>query len=344
MRSRRLKKNTSEEMIAALPPGLAFTEVAGAPHMRYIATIINPVDHKIYDVVYDADDNEVCIVAPMPSEEYKDPRKTILSFGEGYLDSSSRIEISINGEESTLARSHTPAGVGAKGTGQGLLLYCGLALFAKTQFFEGIYSSMEQRSPEASKWWASQVRRGFAEKGVSSRIDTAPIHVYLDSQISNDDLPEMEDFYSEEMQILDIDPSYVEVVVTYEGMQEVQYLTASKVAEAGIVIAWDDTDDGLTAVLEEGRSQPIEVLLELDLSTTSDPIVVESLLTELENSQATSEQIQRFLSSVPERLLRGLGEETQDKYFNKGGKQLVANFSKHSKSWQKFFGSAVTSN
>src|SRR5690606_23013112 len=99
---------------------------------------------------------------------------------------------------------------------------------------------------------------------------------------------EMEDFYSEEMQILDIDPSYVEVLVTYEGMQEVQYLTASKVAEAGIVIAWDDTDDDLTALLEEGRSQPIEVLLELDLSTTSDPIVVESLLTELENSQATS--------------------------------------------------------
>ena len=349
MSRRRLRKNTSEEMIAGLQDE-SFKEVSGSKYARYVATLINPVDHRLYDVIYGP--SGLHIVAPMPSEEYTDLEKTVLSFGDGYLDTDEKAEVEEGRYTLELARSHTPSGVGKKGTGQGLMLYCGLALYAKAKYsLDGIYSSSQTRSQAATSWWRSQVQRGFADEDNKYVSAYTTVEVDLDNKIDSDDISSY-DFESggdavEDIQITEVDPSVVSVSVTAEGRIEIQYITAEKVASSGYVIAWDTEDSDLNAIFENvGISQPVEVIMAIDLSTTSDPTLVENLLGDLEEAGVDSEQITKFLDGVPERLLKPLRRRIQPyvRQLELPRMDEYAANPKHSKAWEKFFGEAIHSN
>lgn len=359
MRQRKtsLRRNDSEKM------GREFEErdepvrqLYGDANVVYLATLINPVDHRLYDVIYA--DREVHIVAPMPNEEYTAQNKRLYSFGDGHIDRYDTKEVDKGRHSIELARSHTPSGVGAKGTGQGLMLYCGLSIYAKYMGLDGIYSSTESRSAAATGWWSTQVKRDFAEQ------DHQYVTGYTTAEVNLEDTVDVDNLYSgdlferdsesvKEIRITDIEPSAVEVEVSVEGEVEFQYLTAERVAEAGYCIAWNSEDEHIEELFSEsGEPQPKEVILGIDLSTTADPKLIEALIDDLQEGDASEEELRLFLNRVPKRLIKQLKSSNVKEIYGQlrlplpEDEELVANMSttSHSPAWKSFFGEAVNSN
>lgn len=332
-----------------------FRQLYGDPKVLYLATLINPVDHRLYDVIFA--DNEVHIVAPMPNEEYTEPNKQLYSFGDGYIDRYDTKEVDKGRYEVKLARSHTPSGVGAKGTGQGLMLYCGLAIYAKYMGLDGIFSSVESRSTAATSWWKTQVKRDFAEEGTQYVSGYTTTEVNLEDSVdissySASDFFDRESDAIDNLRITDIEPSAVEVQVSVEGELEFQYLTAERIAQEGYCVAWNEEDNDIEETFGEGQGQPKEVILGIDLSTTADPILVESLLNDLQEADATEEELVMFLNRVPKRLIKKMKSSNVKEIYGQlrlplpEDEELVANASvtTHSPAWKNFFGEAVNSN
>lgn len=359
MRQRKisLRRNDSEKMGRELEEREEpVRQLYGDSSVVYLATFINPVDHRLYDVIYA--DSEVHIVAPMPNAEYKEKNKRLYSFGDGHIDRYDTKEVDKGRYSVQLARSHTPSGVGAKGTGQGLMLYCGLAIYAKYMGIDGIYSSLESRSEAATGWWRTQVKRNFAEEDHQYTTGYTTVEVNLEDTVDVNNLyvGDIFDRDSEsinELRITDIEPSAVEVQVSVEGELEIQYITAERVAEAGYCIAWNSEDESIEELFSEsGEPQPKEVILGIDLSTTADPKLIEALISDLQEGDASEEELRLFLNRVPKRLLKQLKSSNVKEIYGQlrlplpEDEELVANMSttSHSPAWKNFFGEAVNSN
>jgi hypothetical protein len=352
-----LRRNDSDKVGQELHGrGESYNQMQGDSSAVYLATLINPVDHRLYDVVYA--DRQVHIVAPMPNEEYVDPGKSIYSFGEGHADLHDTKDVEMGRIELHLARSHTPGGVGKKGSGQGLILYCGLSIYTKFRGLDGVYSSVESRSEAATKWWRTQVDRGFADE------DSAHVTGYTTTEVDLESAVNVDDFYArdlfdkdsdavENIQITDISPSAVEVELSVEGTVQFQYLSAEKVAESGYCVAWNTEDSDIDELFSQhGQGQPKEVILGIDLSTTADPILIQNLIVELKEADATEEELVLFLNRVPKRLFKQMKSSDVKEIYGQlrlplpEDEELAANASTktHSRAWKDFFGEAVNSN
>lgn len=144
----------------------------------------------------------------------------------------------------------------------------------------------------------------------------------------------------------------MEVQVSVEGELEFQYLTAERIAQEGYCVAWNEEDNDIEETFGEGQGQPKEVILGIDLSTTADPILVESLLNDLQEADATKEELVMFLNRVPKRLIKKMKSSTVKEIYGQlrlplpEDEELVANTSvkTHSPAWKSFFGEAVNSN
>ena len=323
----------------------------GDQNSEYIATLLNPVDHRLYDFVRLS--NAYYLVAPLSNEDYADPRTKLAVFGQGHFDRYDSKDIDYEGL-GTYFRSHTPSVVDKKKSGLGLLLYSGLALAAVTRGASGIYSQKSSRSDEATRWWKSQVQRGFAGESEYGEMEQVTISVDIDEdfveQQAREYSSELED--AEEVSIVDgPDPSSVDVDVTLEGVMELQVLPATHVADAGLVISWNEDYNQLNTEMGGIEELPSQVLAEIDMSTVGDPDLVLgifSTMVESEKGFVSEAQKKKFLKSVSERALT---PEVRLKIAEMMGQQrlpftdeVAANPApkvKHSKEWAKAFSAFI---
>lgn len=332
--------------------------VSGKPSMEYVATLVNPVDKRLYDVV--TDEEVVYIVAPMPNAIYKSEDERLQVYGSGAYAKYEELELTYAGDTSTYYRSHTPAGVVKKSSGLGLMLYSGISLATQTSGgydVGGIYSSMEDRSPEATRWWKAQVDRDFAEQDGKSVSGYGQVTVDVDEETLGDieDLAgrgyfgnEMED--AENVYVSDYSPSSFEVEVYVDGDIEVQFLPAVKVAEAKLVVAWNTEEEELNDLMSESvELPPPEVLSELDLKTVGDANLILNLWDVLVEQGATEAQKRKFLKHVPSSFsvvpeileLQGQQQLPFDEVLEDARQEVAANPRpkvQHSKAWKNYFG------
>lgn len=297
----------------ALHPNGKPRKLHGKESAAYVATLLNPVDHRLYDVV--SFGSTVYIVAPMPNEDYEDPDRSFLEYGHGSYDESDEKEIDSgyypsNKYSGSYYRSHTPDGVTKEGAGLGLVLYSGLSL-ATTMGLgaAGVFSEENLRSTKASKWWKAQTERGFASEEDVYVTGSGSVEVEIDEEMLGDIqyLTSVGDFgeeirHAENVSITEgPDPSSVYVEVYVEGSIRVSYLPTKKVAESKIVIAWNSEDDDLNPVMEDSiYYPPAEILAEIDMSTVGDPSLILNIWDLLQESDDVTEaQKKRFLQRVP---------------------------------------------
>lgn len=321
----------------------------GEPGAVYIATLLNPVDHRLYDVVYLSD--KYYIVAPLPNEAYEEYSAQLSVYGEGYFDTYDSKEIEFEGT-GTYYRSHTPSGVDKKKSGLGLMLYSGLALAAVTEKASGIYSQKKQRSSEATRWWSAQVQRGLAGESEYGEMEQVTVSVDIDEEMVEDmarqGSTELED--ADEVTVIEgPDPTSVDVEVTLEGVVSLQVLPASHVAEAGLVVSWNDDYKALNMEMGGIKELAPEVISEIDMSTVGDSDLVLGLFRVMfESDGATDAQKKRFLKNVSDRALTpAVKNEIAELMGQKRlpfGTEVAANPApkkKHSKAWAKQFGAFI---
>lgn len=150
----------------------------------YVATLINPVNKKLY-VVTVGQYNRVQIWDPNdpvhPVVDQHRPRQLGPNSG-AFLDADTTGPMAKIRKKTGYVRSHCPGGVNPPGIGLGLILYMGLALCAKAADLmnlkssrqtgitknvggKGIFSDPADRTGAASAFWDDQVRRGLARRG-----------------------------------------------------------------------------------------------------------------------------------------------------------------------------------
>lgn len=314
----------------------------GGENREYVATFINPVDHRLYDIVSNSDD--VYVLAPMPSEAYKDPEASFFNYGNGSYDEYDEFE---GPEGGTYYRSHTPSGVYAKKQGLGLMLYSGLALNVVRQAEkDGIFSELKDRSGAATEWWEAQVQRGFADQTGDWKPHSDQVDVHIDEDWIDKCELSPEDC---EADIDSIQPDYVTVYVDFIKERIVQILPAVKVAESEFVVAWDETDEKFNDFMEQEVIEvPNEVLAEVDMSTTKDPGLLLNILERLEKDEAIeTHQLQRLVDTFPgplkgadsQVLRQRIPFEEIEESAERAEKQMVANPKRrHSAAWKKHFG------
>lgn len=363
-RARRYRRNVDQSQGAMM-------EFMGKPGVNYVATMVNAKDHRLYDIVaFDGGEN-VRIVAPLPSQAYKDPRQKIYVFGRGYFSDSDEKELWTGEEDQTFYRSHTPSGVAKKKTGLGLLLYSGISLATVAKYGSGaggIFSEAASRSAEASAWWARQVERGYAEGyGEQEEVEgTTYRTIYIDEDYLGfydrdaQEAAEQGEFGEEmeeatNVEVVDFDPSEVEVTISVKGYIDgnVVYLPAANVAASRMVVAWDEDDDDLNALMEDVEMPPAEVLVQLDMSTVADPILLLNVWNLIDASPNIHSVDKRFfLQKVPPEFVRGLaldqrmleeyGQQRLPLMDAEQVEEMVANpRMKHSDVWIDYFGEEV---
>lgn len=334
--------------------------VPGNTNNEYLATLINPVDKRLYDVVLRI--RTVYIVAPMPNSLYK--TGTLQVYGSGAYDNDDSTEIEYDGETETYFRSHTPSGVTKKGAGLGLVLYSGLSLAAKTEGYYtdvgGVYSSNAERLGDATRWWKAQVSRGYAEQEGKWLSGYGEVTVEVDEDTIGDIESlassgyfgtEMEE--AENVSISEYSPSSFEVEVHVDGEAEVQYLPAKKVAESNLVVAWNTELDEFNEV-DELLSEwvelpPAQILSELDLTTVGDVNLILNLWDVLVQQEATPKQKKQFLEHVPPafsvvpEILQLQGQQTLpfEEVQEQAQEEVAANPRprvKHTRAWDDYFG------
>jgi hypothetical protein len=322
--------------------------------IAYIATLISPVNHRLYDVIVYGGETE--IVNPLPYSVYVSVSKDAVLFENrlavGYYDEDDEVEL----EEGTFYRSHTPRGASEKGIGLGLLLYSGLALSAKWDGGNaGIYSSMDQRSSDATKWWKNQVRRDYAEESSSTKSACTEVDVDFSDAAEEEgksglayELGVDEDT----VHVEDVEPSSAYVQVCGYGELEIQYLTADRVAERGLIVAYNDEDADLSDIEQSLTVVPPAVLLGVKLDNVRDPNVINEIVRGLHDQGVPQSEIAKFLETVPAEMfpqIRGdvlpiLGQETFDflEYEGPPRRRMQKNPT-HSAAWQSFFGNLTES-
>ena len=312
-------------------------EVEGTENTKYIATLINPVDHRLYDVLFRPRWGTM-ITNPRPNVFYESPDNKIYIMGRGGVDRYDEKEI----EGETYYRSHSPSGVAQKKKGLGFTLYSGMSLVAVYHTAAGIFSVQGDRSYDAERFWQAQVQRGYAEEASDYFQDEFETEVRIDEDMI--DLCEVDCDASH----LSHYPDIVSVTVDYERGQEIEYLPAVNVADNGLVLAWNEEDDELNAL--EYEEPPPDVLIGLDLSTTMDPALLINIVERLENEESIgTDQLQRFINRFPgplqgadsQTIRELLGQQRLD--FGEVEvaveQELVANPRvKSDKAWKEYFG------
>ena len=287
-------------------------DISKVRKMSYVATFINPVDHRLYDIVHTGA-RSISVIQPIPRAEYegrtfKEGEYFYYEFGTGHFDRDD--EISYEGEE--YYRSHTPGGVAVKGTGLGLMLYSGLAIAVTDQYGAGIFSVSGDRSAQAEAWWESQSQRGFVSEETITSSEQETVEADIDEDMVKCQVGPMDC----EVEIESVDPDRVYVDVSYYTEKQVQILPAATVVDAGFTLAWNEESYDLF----ENDLPPIEVISEIDLSTTADPALIYNILVLLRDEDASKSQIQKVMSTMPSFLrdktfkavLEALGQQSFD--------------------------------
>lgn len=318
-------------------------DITGAAKLNYIATLINPVDHRLYDIIGYGQGVEMYVVTPLPNDAYKDDRP-IAVYGNGSYDTDEEFEH----DGMTYYRSHTPSGVKKKKSGLGLMLYSGLSLsVVKYEAKEGVFSQLSQRSSEATQWWKDQVDRGFAYQEGDYISGQEQVEIRLDEEMIDKCDLDPEECAAD---IDDIEPGYVTVYVDFTKERLVQVLPAGNVVNARLVLAWDEDDLDLDSLLEDSEGPPTEVLLGLDMSTTADPNLLINILQRLEGDpKVTKKALQNFVNKYPGPLKGAessmirelLGQQKfpfEEVVEAVEEEDMVANPVKNSRAWKDYFG------
>ena len=258
----------------------------------YVATLLNPVDKKPYALSWDPRGRRLYVVTPAaePSEDAE-------VWGQGHLDSGTE-DYGKSVKPTGCPRSHTPDGVKKHGVGLGLMLYAGLAIAAKwasvvpssfasraglPRASNGCISSYaDGRSYEATKWWESQVERGFAEEDTievegekerdctdeSFKISGSDVHRIVKSTPLLEAVAE--EFSNYEIDNVDADEVSGTASVCNETAETdsitVQLLTFDSVDEAKLILhVREDLDDA------HSNLPPVALLDEIDMSDIVDP-------------------------------------------------------------------------
>lgn len=312
----------------------------------YLATLINPVDHRLYAIIWDAGDEELLVTTPSNS------RDEIFVWGQGALSDSDD-----PAGQTDCPRSHTPSGVAAKGRGLGLMLYSGLALAAAygtlisrakakelglPRMEPCISSSPSQRSGPATKWWREQVRRGFAEeRSVEGECEDRETHEEIDAEDAGIDEERILGGLDEEGDVSNVRgelSGYVHFTFCPRGL-EAQVLEASRVIESGMVLHANEAfvdSDNLPVIELPGK----DVLLALDLSSVDDSKLVEYVVGLVRESGASRDQVEAWLDrsgAIDEPLLPGvdLGPTIPMS-------QYARNAATHLAAWKRHFGDLAT--
>lgn len=325
----------------------------------YLATLINPVDHRLYDLI--STEENVYLVTPLPTSEYV-AGLFVERYGAGYIEEDTR-ELEYEGSTGSYYRSHTPGGVVKKKAGLGLILYSGLSLNAVFQYEEaaGIYSTTE-RTAEADAWWKAQSKRGYAEEDLNFVGHSAAIDASTDPLFEEIDVAQLAEqgYFGEEfedatnLEVEDTGPDTVTLEFTVHGTTGIEFLPAVKVAESGMVVAWNESDGELNALMEEHREAPTtDVLLEVDMSTTADPSIIASIWAALkEDPQVSKKDLEKWVRRLPSGIGDlGISQSEFIEYFGQqrlpyeqlkeDTKEVAANprkKKKHSEGWKDFFG------
>lgn len=311
-------------------------DIAGADRIYYVATLINPVDHKLYDVVQLS--SYVFITTPAPSEHYTDTSYEIPVYGKGSFDEDDGITV----DSEIFYRSHSPSGVAKKKVGLGLMLYCGnsLSTVAATVYGDGIYSVQGDRSDEAGAFWNRQAEEGLAVEGSAHVSKEEEIELTIDESMLD-------------MCVINCDaefisayPDNIAVTVQYEEGVVFQTLPAENVAEHGLVLAWDEDNSRLDTLMYDWEAPPSEILLELDLSTVSNPTLIKNILDWLESDESVSKQdLKRVLSklssgALPANELREISGQQRLPYDKEAVREsIMANRPRRrSAAWNAYFG------
>lgn len=277
----KLIRNKGASVYDAEPEAISQSQV-----FQYIATLINPVDRRLYDVVMNEELNSVWIVQPAPNSVYEEAGRVreLQKFGRGYFDPDDLYE---NGSD-TYYRVHTPEGVVRDGVGLGLMLYSGLALAALKHGADGVFSVPGDRTEPGDAWWGSQVQRGLVAEASDTEFDVVSVDIE-ESEIKS----RLADAGKQGVALDSYDPDQVDVEV--EHSRAVQVLPAEEVVELGIVLA-----------LREGEVDlpPLDVVSYLDLSTITDPALLYNVLMALREGEASKAEMTRVLSTLPN-VLRG---------------------------------------
>lgn len=322
-------------------------EILGSPNFEYLVSMVNPVDKRLYTVV--ARGNRVYVAEPLPVGEYLDNGRHFKYFAEGYIDPTDEKELNFEGEDATYYRSHTPGGVAVKGKGYGYLLYSALAILAygRNKYSGGVFSELSQRSADATRWWNAQVQQGYASEDRVSAYSTARIEIDVGREI-RENLDSYLDYFDDidtsgDLEIYEISPEAVDVEVMVEGLTEVQYLPAKKVAQEGLVIGWASNDARLDELFEDAKFPSVEVLSELNLDTVQDIEEVKTLWGLIdEDPDATDAQRERIIHSLDRDFFLAHQQELIDMVGKQLKLPLVANRRepkpKYSKAWKEYFG------
>jgi len=299
----------------------------GGSNATYLATMINPKDHRLYDLV--AFNQYVYVLAPADMEDYKNPNTPLVSFGEGYLDNSDERDLKYDGESGDYVRCHTPSGVTKEQSGLGLMLYSGLSMNTILYSPQNLGCFSEDSGPRSKKaeaWWTSQVERGFAEEQEDYReVEGSATFNFDGDDLVNERLEQEfgsleraaedgefgSDMESSNIQDVEmsVENSYLEVYARGTIEAPIQYLPIQKVAESGLLLAWSDEDDDLKTLLEEHWNAPDpELLVELDMSTTASSDLLSTILgIILENEDLPQDKVLAFYDNLPP----GLGTPSQ---------------------------------
>lgn len=329
----------------------------------YIATLINPVDHKPYAVTWNAEDQKVYIIHPPAFAPHVGE-----IVGEGYFEDDEHDMYGGSVADTGCPRSHTPGGVTKRGAGLGLMLYSGLAL--TMAYTAGISASKRKglnlphrhpkacissgpkgRSTKATKWWEAQRERGYVEEvsgGESEHVcedDTTsyPIDAEslgIDSDFVSREAEEQHSDISEiEVDDFSIDEDSVTVRYRFCGWREgsedggTYVLKAKEVLDSGMVI------DANEAITEDYTVPSLEVMRGLDLSGIEDWGFLKMIEDAFVFADGTAEDFRRFLSKQISPFLSRQGEKEGRAAGAYRG--YARNPVEHSKAWLELYGDLI---
>lgn len=226
------------------------------------------------------------------------PGQSLEVIGQAYIDSGEEYEF--DGE--TYYRSHSPDSRIRKETGTGPTLYYGLCLYTYSQTSGYGIASPESggrtgRSGDAKAFWHNCVKHGMAEEGYSQTAsEEREYEVDADEYLGDVDC----DFTGDE-ECEEVNRVRGEIKVEYTAggaEEEVQYMPAEKVAEAGLILEWDGK------ATMEFEFPPADILAGLDLSDCHDPSLVEAIIKQVRKEGLEIDYIDNMLSKVPGEIYR----------------------------------------
>lgn len=342
------------------------SEVEPGYNFEYLATMINPKTHRLFDIAALRGTQDVYIT--LPSEAYGEKDQEIYILGNGQFDKYDSADV--EDEAGSYFRSHTPSGVAERNQGYGFLLYSGIALAALSEGGEGIYSVPNDRLDAAEAFWRSQTKKGYARESCGkSSTDSIEVSYPLEYSVLEELVESENNMSSDECRASMNDyPEDVEVQVEVNRSINLNVLPGHSVFASGMVITWEETDRALDDAAEMAwKKAPVEILYEIKLDSCYDSKLILLLLEHIRDEAGADLDPKRLLyllETAPPEIIESPSDALfqefkkserlrhiylelagQQKFnFNaakKRHKELTANPPKHSKAWRDHFGSFV---